>query len=51
MLIPKGISDNLESIATFRLICVLNVMDKMFEMLIKERLVAEPNEKNPILKR
>lgn len=48
VLIPKRKPDVLESTSTYRSICVLNAIGKKYEILIRERLVEELNEKKEI---
>lgn len=47
----RGKSDDLESTSTYRPICVLNVIGKMYEILMRKRLVAVLNGMNAISER
>lgn len=48
VLIPKGKGENVESTSSYRPICVLDAMGKLYEILIRERLVAELDSKRAI---
>lgn len=48
VLIPKGKLEDSGSISSYRPICILNAMGKLYEMLIRERLVSELKQKRAI---
>lgn len=48
ILIPKGKNENIESASSYRPICILDAMGKLYESLIRERLVAELTLKKAI---